>query len=145
MENIEKEGKNREKGDNERNVKAKKRKHEENTKKEGRRKKKGRRKGRRARGKRNKEKGKPKDKERYGGKSFSSFDQEATAEGAGGGESLEPDPPSIGAFDDYLDMELGARILKQEEELLTSVQLGGLATGVNHAKSWSTRGTRRAR
>ena len=54
-----------------------------------------------------------------------------TAEGAGGGDGPEREPRSIRPFDDNLDLELGAVTLRQEEDSLRVVQLGGLARGVN--------------
>ena len=54
-----------------------------------------------------------------------------TAEGAGEGDGPERVPRSIRPFDDYLDLELGAVTLRQEEESSRVVQLGGLASGVS--------------
>ena len=76
-------------------------------------------------------KGKNNDKNRHAGRGFSSFDQDVTAEGAGGGDGPEQEPPSIRSFDDYLDLELGAVTLRHEEESSRVVQLGGLASGVS--------------
>ena len=71
-------------------------------------------------------KGNNKDKNRHAGRGFSLFDQDVTAEGAGGGDGPEREPRSIRPFDDYLYFELGAVTLRQEEESSRVVQLGGL-------------------
>ena len=76
-------------------------------------------------------KGKNKDKNGHAGRGFSSFDQNVTAEGTGGGDGPEREPRSIRPFDDYLDLELGTVTLRQEEESPRVVQLGGLASCVS--------------
>ena len=75
-------------------------------------------------------KGKNNDKNRHAGRGFSSFDQDVTAEGAGGGDGPEQEPPSIRPFDDYLDLELGAVTLRHEEES-SRVAARRLASGVS--------------
>ena len=90
-----------------------------------------RRKGKGKNNDKRKANGKNNDKNRHAGRGFSSFDQDVTAEGAGGGDGPEQEPPSIRPFDDYLYFELGAVTLRQEEESSRVVQLGGLASGVS--------------